>query len=153
MHVQATLVREVMSSPVIVIQEDASVEEAQALMEEHGIRRLPVLDAEGKLVGIITQGDVREATAVKATINPYAPEATEEWLTVAEAMTPHPITVTPDTPLWQVAELLIENKIGGIPVLDREGNVCGMVTTSDILKLVVDWWRSTRQEERTTSLT
>ncbi len=153
MHVQATLVREVMSSPVIVIQEDAPVEEAQALMEENDIRRLPVINADGKLVGIITQGDVREATAVKATINPYAPEATEEWLTVAEAMTPNPITVSPDTPLWQAAELLIENKIGGIPVLDEKGDVCGMVTTSDILKLVVAWWRSTREEDESTAVT
>lgn len=142
MHIHQTLVREIMSSPVVVIQEDAALEEAQALMEERGVRRLPVVDEEGRLVGILTEGDLREATAIKATVNPYAPEAAESWLTVAEAMTPNPITVTPDTPIWQVAELLIEKKIGGVPVLDTQKNLCGIVTTSDILRLVVSWGRA-----------
>lgn len=146
MHVQQTLVREIMSSPVEVIHQDATLEEAQALMEERGIRRLPVVDEEGRLVGILTQGDLREATAIKATVNPYAPEASETWLTVAEAMTPNPITVSPDTPIWQVAELLIEKKIGGVPVLDERNDLCGIVTTSDILRLVVAWWRAAREE-------
>ncbi len=142
MHIHQTLVQEIMSSPVVVIREDAALEEAQALMEERGVRRLPVVDEEGRLVGILTEGDLREATAIKATVNPYAPEAAESWLTVAEAMTPNPITVTPDTPIWQVAELLIEKKIGGVPVLDAQKNLCGIVTTSDILRLVVSWGRA-----------
>ncbi len=145
MHIQQTLVREIMSSPVVVIHEDASIEEAQALMEEHGVRRLPVVDEEGRLRGIVTEGDLREATAIKAAVNPYAPEATETWLTVAEAMTPDPITVSPDTPIWQVAELLIERKIGGVPVLDEEKSLCGIVTTSDILRLIVSRWREARE--------
>lgn len=147
MHIQQTLVREIMSSSVVVVREDASIEEAQALMEEHGVRRLPVVDEEGRLKGIVTEGDLREATAIKAAVNPYAPEAADTWLTVAEAMTPNPITVSPDTPIWQAAELLIEKKIGGLPVLDGSKNLCGIVTTSDILRLVVSHWREVREGE------
>ena len=108
-----------------------------------------VVDDDGNLVGILTEGDLREASAIKATVNPYAPEATESWLTVGEAMTPNPITVRPETPIWQVAELLIEKKIGGVPVLDEQKNICGIVTTSDILRLVVTWWRTMREETDT----
>ncbi len=151
MHIQETRVREIMSSPVVVIREDATVEEAQALMEERGVRRLPVVDNEGQLVGIITEGDLREASAIKATINPYAPEATEHWLTVEEAMTPNPITVSEDTPIWQAAEILIEKKIGGLPVLDKTHSLCGIITTSDILRLIVSRWREAREEGSTAS--
>ncbi len=147
MHIQETRVSEIMSSPVIVIRADATVEEAQALMEERGVRRLPVVNEEGHLIGIITEGDLREATAIKATLNPYAPEAAEKWLTVEEAMTPNPITVSQDTPIWQAAEILIEKKIGGLPVVDERKNLCGIITASDILRLVVAKWRQARKEE------
>ncbi len=147
MQVQETRVREIMTSPAIVIHPDASITEVQALMEEHGIRRLPVVDADGRLVGIVSAGDLREAMAVQAAsvVNPYAPEATEGWLTVAEIMTPDPITITPDEPIWRVAELFIEHKIGGLPVVDEQDDLLGIVTESDLLRLVVEAWRSSRQ--------
>lgn len=145
MHVQETLVREIMRSPVVVIEMTATIEEAQALMEEHNVRRLPVVDSEGRLVGIVSQGDLREASALKASVNPYAPEATESWLTVEEIMTPNPITVTPDTPIWQAAELMIEHKIGGLPVMEGS-RLVGIVTTSDIMRLVVAHWRAVREQ-------
>lgn len=146
MHVQETLVREIMHSPVVVVEPTATIEEAQALMEEHNVRRLPVVDSEGRLVGIVSQGDLREASALKASVNPYAPEATEQWLTVEEVMTPNPLTVTPDTPIWQAAELMIERKIGGLPVMEG-GRLVGIVTTSDIMRLVVAHWRAIREGE------
>ncbi|NPA90227.1 MAG: CBS domain-containing protein [Chloroflexi bacterium] len=146
MHVQETRVREIMTSPVVVVHKDADLAEVQSLMEAHNVRRLPVVDDEGRLVGIVSQGDLREATAVQATVNPYAPEASETWLTVEEIMTPNPITITPDEPIWRVAELFIEHKIGGLPVVDEKGDLQGIVTESDVLRLVVEAWRSSREE-------
>jgi len=146
MRVQQTLTREIMSRPALVIQEDATLDEALALMEERRVRRLPVVDENGRLVGILSRGDVREATAVRATVNPYAPEAQADWLTVSEVMTPDPMTVSPDTPVWQVAETMLEHKIGGLPVVDSDGNLIGLVTDSDIFRLVVETWRSIRDE-------
>ena len=147
MRVQETRVKEIMTSPVITIHRDASLEEAEALMEEHTVRRLPVIDDKGRLVGIISRGDLREAEAVKAVVNPYAPEAAELNLSVEEVMTPDPITISPDAPVWRAAELLMEHKIGGIPVLDEDNMLCGIITESDILRLIVDAWRTSREEE------
>ncbi len=136
-----TLVGDLMSHPPIVIDPEATLKEAEALMEEKQVRRLPVVNAEGKLVGIISRGDVREGLSVSAAGNPYAPDAEEHWLTVADVMTAEVVTVTPETPLWQAAELMLKHKIGGLPVLEG-GEVVGMITESDIFKLLVRQWRS-----------
>jgi len=138
---QNTLVRDLMSCPPIVIDPDSSLAEAEALMAQKGIRRLPVVDAEGRLVGIVSHGDVREGLSATATQNPYAPDVQEQWLTVADVMTPDVVTVTPDTPLWKVANLMLEHKIGGLPVVEG-GKVVGMITESDIFKLIVQQWRA-----------
>jgi len=70
-------VGEVMTTGVLTIDTRASLQEAQSLMEERRIHRLPVVDDDGDLVGILSRGDVREATSVEAskTTSPYAPEA------------------------------------------------------------------------------
>ena len=83
-------VGEVMRTNVVTVDTRASLQEAQSLMEEHRVRRLPVLDDDGDLVGILSWGDVREATSVESskTASPYAPEAEEAWLTVWEVHTP-----------------------------------------------------------------
>ena len=67
-----------------------------------------------------------------------------DWLTVAEVMTTDPITVSPETPVWQVAETMLEQKIGGLPVVDDQNNLLGIITESDIFRLVVETWRSAR---------
>ena len=136
-----TLVRDLMSSPPVIIDPDATLAEAEARMEEARVRRLPVVDREGRLVGIISRGDVREGLSATAASNPYAPEAQEQWLTVADVMSSPVITVTPDTPIWRVADLMLQHKIGGLPVVEG-GRVVGVITESDIFKLVVRQWRS-----------
>jgi len=137
-----TRVRDVMSSPAIVISSEALLEEADELMERHCIRRLPVVDGtSGRLVGILSQGDLREASMAADTAGQYAPEEElETWLTVAEAMTPTVITVKPDATIAEVARLMLSHKIGGLPVVNEAGEVIGMITESDIFKLVVQAW-------------
>lgn len=146
-------VGEVMTSEVITIDTTASLQEAKALMEEHHVRRLPVVDEDGDLVGILSWGDVREATSVEAAklANPYAPEADEEWLTVWEAMSRDPLVVTPDTSLADAVELMLNHKIGGLPVVAAPKGVqrrklAGIVTETDIFRLVLRVWRA---EEKT----
>ncbi len=136
-----TLVGDIMSHPPIVIDPEATLREAEALMEEERVRRLPVVNVEGRLVGIISRGDVREGLSVSSTGSPYAPDAEEHWLTVADVMTSEVVTVTPATPLWQAAELMLKHKIGGLPVVEGD-EVVGMITESDIFKLLVQQWRS-----------
>lgn len=144
-------VGEVMRTGIVTIDTTASLQEAQSLMEEHRVRRLPVLDDDGDLVGILSWGDVRESTSVEAVkvSSPYAPEASEGWLTVWEAMTRDPMVVTPETNLADAVELMLNHKIGGLPVVAKatgkgRRHLIGIVTETDIFRLMLKIWR---QEE------
>lgn len=141
-------VGEIMTSEVITIDVDASLAEAQALMDAEDVRRLPVVDEDGDLVGILSWGDLREATSVAGaqTPNPYAPDAEDEWLTVWEAMTHDPLVVTRDANLVDAVELMVENKIAGLPVVESltgpgRRKLAGIITESDIFRLLIRLWR------------
>jgi len=142
-------VGEIMRTELWTIDTQASLEEAQALMEEHAVRRLPVLDEESELVGILSWGDVREATSVEAAQlpSPYAPEAGEDWLTVWEAMTRDPVVVTPESSLADAVELMLTHKIGGLPVVEAlagpgRRRLVGIVTDTDIFRMILEEWRA-----------
>ena len=132
-------VRDIMSSPALTIHYEADLDEAATTLESQGIRRLPVLDDDGQLVGILTHGDVRVAS-MATVVDPYDPGATT-WLTVGDAMTRDVFTVTADTPVVEVVEMLLVHKIGGLPVVDSDGTVIGMVTETDIFRLLVREWK------------
>jgi len=142
------LVREVMSQPAIVIEWDASILDASALMEEHGVRRLPVVDDENIVIGIVSTGDVREATSVYNTASPYAPDQDEILLDVDEAMTAPALTVTPDVTLLTAVRLLVEHKVGGLPVVDAHGRPVGIITDSDIFRLLLQEWEEIETGEK-----
>lgn len=145
-------VSEVMTPDVIVVDVLASLEEARSLMEDNEVRRLPVVDEEGELVGILSWGDVREASSVEAAAtNPYAPEADEEWLTVWESMTKDPLVVTPETNLADAVEMMLTYKIGCLPVVKaltepERRQLVGIVTESDVFRLVLRDWRQQEQQ-------
>lgn len=132
-----TCVRDIMTAPVLVIAPTATVPAASALMKEHRIRHLPVVE-NGRLIGIISRGDLREAS-IAAGINADAYELhfMLSRLTVGKLMTRKVFTVTPDAPVVHVAELMTEHKIAGLPVVDEAGAVIGIVTESDLLRMLV----------------
>jgi CBS domain-containing protein len=130
-------VRDIMSSPAVVIAPDATAPAAIALMRQHNVRHLPVVE-HGRLVGIISRGDLREASiseAISADI--YELNFMLHRLTVSNLMTRKVLTVTPDTSIVHAAELMIENKIAGLPVVDSGSAVIGIVTESDLFKILV----------------
>lgn len=143
-------VGDVMTTDLVVVDVLATLEEARALMEDSDVHRLPVVDDDKLLVGILSWGDVREATSVEAaTTNPFAPEADEDWLTVWEAMSRDPVVVTSETSLADAVELMLKHKIGGLPVVEASHGpgryrLMGIVTDTDIFRLVLQIWR---QEE------
>jgi CBS domain-containing protein len=138
-------VRDIMTSPALVIEPEATVPAANALMKQHRIRHLPVVE-DGRLVGMISRGDLREAS-IAASINTdqYELHFMLNKLTVAKLMTRKVHTITPDAFLVHAAELMTENKIAGLPVVDEKGGVIGIVTESDLLRTLVQKLREAEE--------
>jgi CBS domain-containing protein len=131
------LVREWMTSPVITISPHESISAAHQIMKEHGIRRLVVTEND-HLAGIVTIGDVREASPSDATTLSIW-ELNYLWaqLTVEKMMSPKVITVNPESPIIDAAELMLEHKISGLPVVDTKDTLVGILTESDIFRMLV----------------
>lgn len=136
------LVRDWMSRNVITVSPETPLPEAHRLMTEHKIRRLPVVK-DGKVIGIVTRGDIRGAEASEATsLSIWELNYLLSRLRVEEIMTPHPITISPDATIGEAARLMLEHKISGLPVVDEGGTLVGIITESDIFRLVVRGWQS-----------
>lgn len=136
------LVRDYMNSPVIAISPKASLADALFLMERNSIRRLPVVQ-EGDMVGIVTWGDVREAEPSDALIF-STPERQDllNKLEVQKFMTLQPlVTVRDDATIAQAAGLMLKHKVGGLPVVNADRQPVGIITESDIFRMVVKEWQ------------
>jgi CBS domain-containing protein len=142
---EKTRVRDIMTSPAIVIGPGTTVPAAIALMKEHRVRHLPVVENE-RLVGIISRGDLREAS-ITAAINAdiYELNFMLNRLTVDRLMTRQVISVTPQALIVHAAELMTEHKIAGLPVVNPNESVIGIVTESDLLRLLVRKLRESEQ--------
>ncbi|MCB0180588.1 MAG: CBS domain-containing protein [Anaerolineae bacterium] len=136
------LVANWMSPDVITVTPDTSLTDADNLLHEYNIRRLPVIDEENNLLGIVTLGDIREASASDATsLSIWELNYLLEKLLVQKIMTPNPITVYSNDSIAMAASLMLENKISGLPVLDpADESLVGIITESDIFSMVVQDW-------------
>ena len=127
-------VKDLMSSAPESVSPDAHLHDALTTMNNTGYRHLPVVDND-KLVGIITDRDIRLAVnsplVFEETDLPR--EAVLDDVRVDDCMTPDPQCVSPDTPLYKVADLLVINKFGAMPVVD-DGRLVGMISYIDFLK-------------------
>jgi CBS domain-containing protein len=133
----SVLVREWMTKKVLTVTPHTTLRSAHQLMKEHVIRRLPVVDA-GQLVGIVTIGDVREASPSDATsLSIWEVNFLWAQLNVEKVMTHHVITISPDAPILDAAELMLEHKISGLPVVDSQGKLVGILSESDIFRMLV----------------
>ena len=130
------LVKDWMTRNPITITADTSLTEASRLMQDNDIRRLPVIK-NGHVVGIVTWGDIREASASDATtLTIFELGYLLKKLQVERIMTRDPITVTPTTTITRAAQLMLEYKIGGLPVVEN-GKLVGILTESDIFRMLV----------------
>lgn len=130
-------VKDWMTSPVVTINPDLAISKAHQLMKEKGIRRLPVIE-DDKLVGIVTIGDIREASPSDATTLSIW-ELNYLWaqLTVDRVMTRHVWTVGPEASIIDAAQLMLDHKVSGLPVIDEAGKLVGILTESDIFRMLV----------------
>ena len=141
------LVRDWMSTPPITIDADATLPEACEIMRTHQIRRLPVVE-DGKLVGIVTRGDLRGAQPSEATsLSIWELNTLLAKLKIKSIMTPDPITIREDATISEAAQMMIDYKISGLPVVNAKGELIGMITESDIFRMVVKSWREETNKE------
>ena len=135
---ETALVKDWMTSPVITTTPHERITHVHQMMKEFGIRRVPVVDEQGRVIGIVTIGDIREASPSDATTLSIW-ELNYLWgqLIVEKIMTPKPLTITSDTTMIQAAQIMLDHKVSGLPVLDANDGLVGMLTESDIFRFLV----------------
>ena len=145
------LVKDWMTTDVLTVRPETSLPEAHQIMVSEEIRRLPVVDDEGRLIGMVTLGDVRGAQPSPATsLSIWEMNYVLSNLKIEKIMSPNPITIHPEQTIGEAARIMLENRISGIPVVNAEGRICGIITESDIFSMVVihEWTDDyTPQEE------
>jgi acetoin utilization protein AcuB len=132
------LVEERMTSPAITIGPDVGVQDALAMMHRDKVRRYPVIDRHGSLIGIVSESDLLNASPSEATtLSVWEINYLLSKLTVDKVMTKNVITITRDTPIEEAARIMADNKIGGLPVVD--GNkVVGIITETNLFRIFLE---------------
>ena len=132
------LVGERMTPRPITIRENESVDEGLRLMREKQIRRLPVLNKGGKLVGIVSEQDLLKVSPSPATsLSIYEIPYLLSKIKIEDVMTEDVITVNVDTPLEDAARIMADSRIGGLPVT-KDGKLVGIITETDMFKLFLE---------------
>jgi len=133
------LVENWMSKDVVTVDVNDSMQYAIRLLKEHNMRGLPVME-NGKLAGVITDRDLKRASASDATtLEIYELLYLISKIKIKEIMTKNPITVPLDYTIDEAAEILLDNKLTGAPVVDNEGKVVGVITQTDIFRVLVSF--------------
>jgi acetoin utilization protein AcuB len=131
------LVRNWMSKGIVTIDVNNSMMDATRKLKEHHINMLPVMKKEN-LVGILTDRDLKRASASDAnTLEIHELLYLISNIKVKDLMNRNPITVPPDYTIGETAELLLEKKISGVPVVKKSGELAGVITKADIFRALI----------------
>ena len=145
------LVGELMPQPVITISPHLPVVDAISLMKREKIRRTPVV-RDGKLVGIVSDKDLLNASPSTATsLSVWEMNYLLTKITVRDVMTRQVLTVLEDTAIEQAAKIMVDNKIGGLPVM-RGDAVVGIITETDLFKILLEMTGARQDGVRVTAL-
>ena len=140
-----------MSHPVITIPPEMPVVEAIDLMKREHIRRAPVMK-DGKLVGIVSDKDLLNASPSTATtLSVWEINYLISKILVKDVMTKKVITITEDTPIEEAARIMVDSKIGGMPVMRGEA-IVGMITETDLFKVFSELLGARHMGVRVTAL-
>ena len=132
------LVGERMSKPVITARPEMPMPEALDMMHKEHIRRLPVVNKHGELVGIVTEADLLKASPSEATsLSIYEVTYLLSKLTLDRIMSKEVITVTEDTPLEEAARIMADNQFSGLPVM-RGKELVGMITETSLFRIFLE---------------
>jgi len=131
------LVRDLMSTDLVTLTEDETLAHGQRCMARGRIRHLPVVRG-SELVGLLTHRDLLAASfSIFADVNTTEQRRIFVTVPVVEAMHRDVVTVTPSLPVKEAAEILLKNKYGCLPVVDESGDLVGILTEADFLRLTV----------------
>ena len=132
------LVRRRMSQPAITVHPNTSLQDALQLMHAERVRRLPVVDRKGKLVGIVSERELLKASpSIATTLSKYEIKEAFRDLTIDEFMSTGVATVSEDTPVEEAARIMVDGQISGLPVV-RGKEVVGVITETDIFKVFLE---------------
>lgn len=132
------LVKERMTANPVTVTPDTVVSEALSTMRQHNVRRMPVLNRKGHLVGIISEKDLLYASPSPATsLNVYEIGYLLSKLKIKEIMARDVITITEDEPLEEAARVMVDNSVSGLPVMKGD-KVVGIITETDIFKTLIE---------------
>jgi acetoin utilization protein AcuB len=132
------LVGERMTRDPVIIRDDTPIDEAMKIMRDNKVRRLPVLNNKGALVGIVSERDLLYASPSPATsLSIHELHYLISKIKVSDVMVTEVITVTEDTPLEEAARIMADNKIGGLPVMSN-GELVGIITETDLFKIFLE---------------
>jgi acetoin utilization protein AcuB len=146
------LVEERMTRNPITVKEDTSLYDALKIMRENRVRRLPVLGKGGKLVGIVSEKDLLYASPSPATsLSVWEISYLTSKITVRELMSTALITICEDCAMEEAARIMVDNKIGGLPVV-RGDQLVGIITETDIFKILLELLGAREQGTRFTVL-
>ncbi|HPH95227.1 MAG TPA: CBS and ACT domain-containing protein [Anaerolineaceae bacterium] len=132
------LVGERMARPVITVPPDMPIQEALNLMHKEKVRRFPVVDSHGKMVGLVSEKDLLNASPSDATtLSVWEISYLLSKITVEKVMSKKLITITEDTPIEDAARLMADKKIGALPVL-RDNELVGIITETSLFKILIE---------------
>ncbi|MHB8068613.1 MAG: CBS and ACT domain-containing protein [Desulfobaccales bacterium] len=132
------LVKDWMTKDPVTITDETSMMKAIHMMKERRFRRLPVLH-EGKLVGLVTDRDLKEASPSKATtLDVHELYYLLAELQIKEIMSRNPVSVSPEDTVEHAAQLMLDKTISGLPVVDDSGYLVGIITQSDVFKAFIN---------------
>jgi len=137
---KATKVSDFMTRKVITLNEEDDLSHLEEGMEQFNVRHIPVVDG-NQLVGLISHRDVLRVEPSVLQGSRISQEVTRQRLEstfVADIMKRNIITVSPDTPIAEAAKLIVDNRIGCLPVVEADNKLVGIITEHDFTRLVAE---------------
>jgi CBS domain-containing protein len=136
-------VRDVMATRAVTVRKNASFKEMIVQMRKSRVSALPVVDDEGRVIGVVSQADMLDKEADLATPGQgplasalrFGDHEKAAGVTAAELMTGPPVTAGPDTPLAEAARLMRDHRVKRLPVIDAGGHLIGVVSRGDVLSV------------------
>lgn len=133
--IKSTKVSEIMSNNIIVANESHKFSQVCRLFLEFNLHHLPVVDANNKIIGIISSSDALRLYCYESPIIGSAdPDVLDSKLPLSGMMTPNPFTISADDTIGYAAEMMVKYHVQSLPVADESGVVIGIVTSRDLVK-------------------